>query len=79
MLPLGYCINHLKLIKMSKKIFIRVGFTDLVVEDTGKQILPKYVEIKNPETGKVLGEVQLTILNHELENGEEVDENGEQF
>ena len=58
---------------MSKQIYARYGFTD-VVEPIEVDVA-KYVDVKNAE-GKVIGSVEASLICYELEDGTECNEDG---
>ena len=63
---------------MSKpKIKARYGFTDLIVDADVN--LSKYVPITPFNGTKVVGEIQLSLIGYEDEDGNECDENGEEL
>lgn len=59
--------------KMNKKVYQRIGFSDIVIENEDK--CPKYIKIID-ENGKNLGEIQAYHVDFELENGDACDEDG---
>jgi hypothetical protein len=71
---------------MSKKIYARYGFTDLIVDKESP--VEKYVQIyagtaqspiRRNRNGKVIGESELSLIGFEDENGIECNEDGSEL
>jgi len=63
-----------------KKIFIRYGFTDLIVENNDDFLvdITKYTVVKDQD-GKTVGEIEASFICYEDENGDECNEDGSDY
>jgi len=87
-------LSNIKYYIMSKEktnwgkpqVYARIGFTDLLIKSNNPECIgenkltaPKYITISDTVSGKIIGEIESSLICYELEDGTECDEDGTEY